>query len=97
MHSSTRNTYSSDKERAQNTAKIQIEFCVVNISSLRRIDRKEKMEKALLSFVEMKSNYEPFTPGQLNYIEGIYEATMKGFDLPSIGLHIDKKKKGIRY
>lgn len=92
-----RNTYSNDKNRAQNTAKIQLDFCVTNIDSLRSIDKKKKMETALISFVKMLKNKEPFTPNQLNYIDGIYEATMKGFNLPSIGLHIAKKKKGLRY
>jgi len=97
MQQTERNTYSNDKERSQNTARIQIEFCIVNIEFLRKVDRKKKMENSLISFSEMLKNKEPFTPNQLNYIDGIYEATMKGFNLPSIGLHIAKKKKGLRY
>lgn len=97
MQQTERNTYSNDKERAQNTARIQIEFCVPNIKSLRTVDRNKKMEFALISFIMMLQNNEPFTPNQLNYIDGIYEATMKGFNLPSFGLHIAKKKKGLRY
>jgi hypothetical protein len=97
MQQTERNTYSSDKEQAQNTARIQIEFCIVNIEFLRKVDRKKKMENSLISFSQMLKIKEPFTPNQLNYIDGIYEATMKGFNLPSIGLHIAKKKKGLRY
>lgn len=97
MQQTERNIYSNDKNRAQNTAKIQINFCVTNINSLRTVDHKNKMETALVSFTKMVKNNEPFSPNQLNYIDGIYEATMKGFNLPSFGLHIAKKKKGLRY
>lgn len=92
-----RNTYSNDTVRARNTAKIQIEFALDNLETLLINDKKKTNVKALISFIKMLINHEPFTKNQLSYIDGIYETVMKGYGLPSISLHIDKKRKGIRY
>ena len=97
MQRADRNTYSNDTVRAHNTAKIQIEFALDNIETLIMNDKKKTNVKALVSFIKMLINHEPFTKNQLSYIDGIYEAVMKAYDLPSIPLHIDKKRKGIRY
>jgi len=93
----TRNVYSNDTDRARNTAKIQIEFALDNLETLLIIDKKKTKLKALVSFIKMLINHEPFTKNQLSHIDGIYETVMKGYGLPSISLHIDKKRKGIRY
>jgi len=92
-----RNVYSNDKLLAQNSAKIQLEFCRLNVEYLRKVDRNSKMGKALTSFEEMRKRNESFSPNQLKYIDGIYEAIWKGSDFPSVPMHIDKKKKGLRY
>lgn len=97
MHSTERNFYSNDTQRAQKTARIQIEFALDNFETLLINDKKKTNVKALVSFIKMLINHEPFTKNQLSYIDGIYEAVMKAYDLPSIPLHIDKKRKGIRY
>lgn len=92
-----RNVYSNDKLLAQNSAKIQLEFCRHNVEYLRKVDRNNKMENVLTSFEGMRKRNESFSPNQLKYIDGIYEAIWKGADFPSVPMHIDKKKKGIRY
>ncbi len=92
-----RNIYSSDKERVQKSAKVNIEFCLANLNALRSVDRSKKKVHALFSFVEMLRLHESFTAKQLNLIDGIYESTMKGLKLPSVNPHIDKKRKGLRF
>ncbi len=37
------------------------------------------------------------TPNQYNFIDGIYESVMKNAGLPAVDLHIDKKRKGLKY
>jgi len=97
MRNSDRNVYSSDKELSQYSAIKTLDLCNKLIEHLRKIDKKKKLENILISFNEMVRIHEPFTPNQLSLIDGIYEATMKGLNLPSVAPHIDKKKKGLRY
>lgn len=97
MRRADRNTYSSDKNVSRNSAIIQIEFALNNLDALRSKDKDHSKERALFSFAIMLRNDETFTGGQLKYIDGIYETVMKGYNLPSVGMHIDKKRRGIRY
>ena len=80
--------------RAQETARRQLGFVLANLESLHRADRTRTLERAARSFHQCRDS---FTPGQLAYIDGIYEKTMKGLGLPAAPVHHDKKPRGLRY
>ena len=81
-------------EQAQRSARANLDFILQNKKWLLKVRNGEKYFRDAQSISKQK---EQFTPSQLSYIEGIYEKTMKGAGFESCDLHIDKKKRGLRY
>ena len=82
---------------AQRTAEMQLQFVLANLHHLQKVDKAEKMEKAAKDFKRDIDHHLLLTPGQLSYVDGIYEATMRGAGYPSAALHFDKKRRGLKY
>lgn len=82
------NRYFSDKDRAQKTAKIQIEFI-----QKQKITLKPKLQEALQGFSDMIKRNEQFTPNQLSFIDGIYEKAMEKLGFESVKTKHDIRKK----
>lgn len=91
-----RDSYSSDKDRAQRGARELLKYIVANIKHLKNVDRSGHKQKAVMDFQRMIERREEFTPGQLNYIDGLWESVMKGANYESVNIHVDKKRKGLR-
>jgi len=84
--------YASDKDRAIKTAQIQIKFIVDNKKYCN-----DSYYQAVIQMQSQLTNEGYLTPNQMNFIDGIYESVMKGVGLPSVPVHVDKKKKQLRY
>lgn len=92
-----RDDYDRGRKLAQRLSGEKIAFVMEKLPLLRRVDKKGKGEAAAKEFYDMYLRREPFSENQMNYIDGLYEQVMKGAGLPSCNLHIDKKRKGLRY
>lgn len=92
---------SSEKELAEIAAAgsvdYQIRFVMSNLAHLRKVDRHKKLENAITNFARMNGRKESFSPSQMNFIMNIYEKTWEGANMPSIRMHIDRKRRGLRY
>src|SRR5690242_14260020 len=83
--------------RAKETIDYHIRFIRDNLHHLRKIDKGGAMERTAQDFIDRHAAGEVFTPNQMNYVEGLYEKCWKGAGYGSVGLHADKKRRGIRY
>jgi hypothetical protein len=77
--------------QANNTARVQLDFVLANRGALLSIRGGQKKLSDALDLDYRLKQGEPFSPGQYSYVDGIYESTMKGLDLPSVGNHRDRK------
>ena len=89
--------FERSKTHAVNSARLQLQFILDNRHHLQKVDRTGRKLQAAEEFQERMNRGEQLTPAQFAYIDGIYEATWKGLNLPSVGAHIDRKRKGLRY
>ena len=89
--------FESDRRVADSTIKLQLQFILANLHHLRKVDKNGRMERAATEFDEALEKGEELTPGQRSYVDGIYEATMSGASLPSISVHVDKKRRGLKF
>ena len=67
--------YANNPTQAMRSAKAQAEFVLANVSHLRTIDRKGKLERVVKRFSKLLSAGEDLTPRQLSYLDQIYEQT----------------------
>jgi len=74
--------FHSDKDQSRKTAKAQLEFIWSQFDAFRK-KANEKQISAFHNFVNIEKSGEPFTGGQLSYIDDLYEKTMAGLGLPS--------------
>lgn len=88
--------FERNHEQAQRSAKSQLEFIEANIDKLAGEGEKGRA-MAVMSFSLQLREGRPFTPAQLSYIDGLYERVMKAHGLPSVPLHVDRKRKGLRF
>lgn len=90
-------------DNAFKSAKFKLEFALDNEDALLSVRGGEGCLKAAEDFwdrmllIEKGQSTEQFTPAMFSYIDGIYEKTWKGAGEQSVGRHIDKKRKGLRY
>jgi len=90
-------SFDHGQEQAQKSAKSQLEIIMANISALARVRGGEKLIKAAREFNSIVQRNEKLTANQLSFCENIYEKiwASKGFE--ACNLHIDKKRKGLRF
>ena len=89
--------YSNDRARAHRTARVQLEFVIQNVQHLRRLDTRGRAENAAQSMLMLLKNGETLSPGQLSYADGLYEQTMGAAGYGSMRVHVDKKRKGLKF
>lgn len=82
---------------AMSSAKVKLDFILGNRTSMRKADRSGHMEEAADRFNDILKSGDDLTSNQLNYVDGMYERTMEGMGLPSVRLHADRKRGGLRY
>jgi hypothetical protein len=87
----------SNAEQAERTARHLSDFIQDNLVHLRKVDNSGRMEKAAKSFHTLLVNREKLTPGQLSFLEAIYEKTIRGAGFPAIETHHDKRKSSMRF
>jgi len=85
--------YSSDKESAQASTRYQINFMKQNLKYLRRVDKKGGYEK----FIVELGPAEGLLSWQISKVEKVFELVWKGYDMPSVNEHVDRKPKGLKY
>ena len=89
--------YDHGQALAQRTAKEQLKIIVANISSLSKVRGGDKLIKAARSFYSITEREEKLTPNQLSFVDQIYEKLFAAKGFESCNLHIDKKRKGLRF
>ena len=92
-----RDTYSSDAAQAQRSCRDQFAIIVSNIEYLEAMDPKGTHEKFLDSITDDVENKRDLADWQMARLDAIYERMMKGFGLPSVPVHQDRRRKGINY
>lgn len=92
-----RDDFDKGLELAQNTAKIQLEFIAENYDKLLRLRNGQRLVDAAKQFNQFVKGGEKLSPNSISYVDSIYEKVFKAAGFESCGLHIDKKKKGLRF
>jgi len=90
-------SYDRGVELAQRTAKEQLKIVVVNIESLYKVRGGDKLVSAAKSFYAITERNEKLTPNQISFVDNIYEKLFASKGFESCNLHIDKKRKGLRF
>ena len=86
-------SYSSDKAIALKSTEVQIKFINDNLKWLAKVDKKGTHQK----FMQELGPVGGLKDWEISRIEKIYELVWKGYDMPSVNEHIDKKNKGLRF
>ena len=89
--------FERNKATALSLAKEQLLIIFDNTDYLSEVDKKGKHLRAAQGFMEMIERGEELLPTQLSYIDGILEMCYKGAGWETPGLHIDKKRKQLRF
>jgi hypothetical protein len=89
--------FERSEELAMGTARVQLDMVLVNEEYLLRIRGGFEKLKAAKDFDAMLKRGESLTPGQLSFVEGIYEAMWRGAGYTSINVHHDKPKGQLRH
>lgn len=90
-------SYDRGVDLAQRTAKEQLNIVIANISSLTKVRGGQKLIDAARSFHSIVQREEKLTPNQISFVDNIYERLMASKGFESCSLHIDKKRKGLRF
>lgn len=90
-------TFQRNQATALSLAKEQLLTILENTDHLAEVDRTGKHLRAAKGFMEAIERGEDLRPSQLSYIDGIHEMCYKGAGWETPGLHIDKKKKQLRF
>ena len=81
-------------QQAQRSARANLQFILSNKKHLLKVKGGEKLIQAAENMSRWK---EDLTPNQISFIESIYEKTFAGAGFESCELHIDRKRKGLRF
>ncbi len=88
-----------DKGRAtaQSSAKESLLIISENEDHLLEVRNGRKHIEAARNFRQMIERGEQLTPRQLSYVDGILEMCYKGAGHESVNLHVDKKRRSLKY
>jgi len=89
--------YTSDRASADNSIRVQIQFVMDNMESLQRVDRSGWKRKRANEIFNTLLHGGELTEYDRRDADCLYEAVWKGAGELSIGKHIDKKRKGLRF
>ena len=89
--------YTSDRASADNSIRVQIQFVMDNMESLKRVDRSGWKEKRANEIFNTLLHGGELTEYDRRDADSLYESVWKGSGELSIGKHIDKKRRGLRF
>jgi hypothetical protein len=89
--------YSTDRHSADKSISFQVQFILDNIEHLEAVDRRHTKVKLAQQIGNKMKNGEQLLEWERAAIDGLYEDTWKGYGMPSVQRHIDKKRKGLRF
>lgn len=84
--------HNTDKALCQRTAKGNLEIIMQHLRVL-----KPELQNTAKEFYNDVTRGVKLTESQLNYVDNIYEKVMKGLGFDSCNLHVDRKRKSLRY
>lgn len=90
-------SFSHGQDQAQKSAKAQLEVIMANLKHLEKVRNGSELCKRAREFNDIVKRNVKLSPGQLSFVEGIYEKMWKGAGYESCTLRIDKKRKGLRF
>jgi hypothetical protein len=97
MNGLPKDRFSSDRRQADSSIRSMLDLIMANIEHLRKVYRGGRMERAATSMLYLVRQGEELTPGQRRYVEGIWESVMQSAGFESVPLHVDKKRKSVRF
>ena len=74
-----------------------MQFIIENIDHLEAVDRRHTKVKLANQIASKLQNNETLLDWERSTVDGLYEDTWKGYGMPSVQKHIDKKRKGMRF
>ena len=74
-----------------------MEFVIENIQHLRKVDAQGRAEKAARNFLTLLKGGGELTPGQMSYVDGLYEQTFRGAGFEGLNVHSDRRKRSLKY
>lgn len=89
--------FNRNPDQARRTALDQLRIILANEKHLRsRRDGKKLMEAARSMKTQLETGGS-LSPKQYSYVDGIYEKMMAAAGHDAVPLHVDKKRKGLKY
>lgn len=85
------------QEQAQRSAKAQLEVIIANLKHLEKVRNGAELCKRAREFNDKVSKGLKLSPNELSFVESIYEKMWKGAGYDSCNLHIDRKRRGLRF
>lgn len=85
------------QELAQKSAKAQLLVIMANLHHLNKVRKGPELCHRARLFNEKVNRDEKLSENELSFVDGIYEKVWKGAGYESCTLHIDKKRKGLRF
>lgn len=89
--------FERNTQQAQRSAKEQLKIILSNAAHLLKVRNGQKKLSDAREFQAIVERGGTLSPGQLSYIDGIYEATMKGAGFDSVNSHHDKPRGTLRF
>lgn len=89
--------YSSDVGLAKRSTREMFSIIVSNFTTIDRIDADGKIEEFLDSITGEVERGEDLLEWQVSKIEDIYERIMRAQGLPSVRVHQDRRRKGLKF
>jgi hypothetical protein len=90
-------TFERNHEQAQRSAREQLRIILANTPALRYVKGGGALAKAAREMDSQIRNGRPLTPKQMSFIDSIYEKTMRGAGFEAAPVHVDKKRRGLRF
>ncbi len=85
------------QQLAQRTAKEQIKFVMANLKYLDKLRNGSNLCNTARQFSNFIERGVRLSPNQLSFVDGLYEKVFKAAGYGSVNLHVDKKRKGLRF
>lgn len=92
-----RGEFFRNPDQARNTATEQLRIILANTKYLARRRDGKKLIDAAVSMKRQLDDGQTLTPKQMSYIDGIYEKVMAAAGHEAVPLHVDKKRKGLKF
>lgn len=92
-----RDQFSSTKNTALSAVKMQVAFVLANTKHLAAVDKRGTYLTKVRQIDALLKAGEEIAPWQYSVAEEAYERTMKGYNMPAVETHKDKRRKGLRF